>query len=157
GPVRFSPRRSLMARLNIGVAPLRRCVTLLVVIALAFAVPAVQAKSRFGFARPAMMPSMSMRSSMPVRMPSTMPLTSSSVTNSVLRRDVVLDSLILRGMRFDPFLRRNLGFNPFFGTLGTGFVGSGVSVLPVGVASAGTVASTGTAGVAARTVGDTED
>ena len=62
------------------------------------------------------------------------PAMMSAQTNALLRRDVRLDSRLVRDLRFDRFLRRDFGMTPFWGTWGGGFMGSGASVIPVGVA-----------------------
>lgn len=106
-----------------------------------------------------MTPSM-MSSTMTNRMRTT-PSTTTNITNALLRRDIRLDSHLLRNERLDQILRRDFGLGGFpgmpfgagstWGMGGGGLLGSGISVIPAG----GAVASA--TPVAQKSSGDTED
>jgi hypothetical protein len=137
-----------MARLSFASLQFRGWLTLSVPVLLAFTASAAHGQGRGFHQRTFMAPSMMRPTTPAMAMPARTPLMMSTPTNALLRRDVRLDSLLLRDSRF---LRRDLGLNPFWGTWGGGFAGSGLAVIPVGVASGTTTP------VAQETSGDTSD
>ena len=143
-----------MACFNFGSTPLRDRVVPAVstlVAFLAFAAPAAHGQGRGIHPRPFMMHSTTPSMTPAMTMRSTTPSIMNLNTNAFLRRDLRFDSRLLRDARFDPFLGQQFGLNPFFGMGGLGLSGSGISVIPVGVAGGNTTT------VAQKSPGDTTD
>jgi hypothetical protein len=156
-----------MTRLNLGSTSLRNRLFLAGPILLAFAAGAAHGQGRSGHMRPVVMPSMmptmmrpmtpamtpamTMRSRTPMMMQTPTPSMITARTNALLRRDLRLDSRLLRELRFDRFLQTPFGTSMTWGALGGGLSGSGVAVIPVGAAGGGTTT------VAQKSSGDTAD
>jgi hypothetical protein len=149
-----------MARFSFGSTTPRGWLTLAASFVVTFAAPAAHGQGRSFHPRPFTTsfttPSI-MRSTTP-SMTATTPFTQ---TNAILRRDLRFDSPFHRDLRFDRLLGLEFGFGrfagtpfgttPFWGTWGGGFLGSGISVIPVGVGGGITTP------VAPKSSGDTPD
>src|SRR5438477_8680376 len=138
-----------MPRFSFATLIFRKRHVLAVPMLLAFAAPAVYGQGRSMRPRPNMMPSM-MHSRMPARTPAMTPsMMTQSTTNALLRRDIRLDSLLLRDLRSDHF-RRPFWSNQWWGMGGGGLWGWGGYATPL------SVSETSTSAVAQKPTADPE-